>query len=148
MAKVYGALLCTLSALNSKDRTEGCRINANIQSSLSRYFDVDLGPRRLRIFDDEPTDWHSEYGDDPYRHGEYGNNSLRKRAWTLQERELSIRNIHFSRNMVLWECKEKKASNQLTWHEMKPEDVFQPRPIRNDPSESLAPSGPVSLRHR
>lgn len=65
MAKVYGGSLCTLTALSSKDSTEGCRIDANIQSSLSRYLDVDFGPPRVRFFEDEPKYWHSEYGDNP-----------------------------------------------------------------------------------
>lgn len=127
MAKIYGGSLCTFTALSSKDSTEGCHINTNIQSSLSRYLDVDFGPRRVRFFEDEPKYWHSEYGDNPYRREEYGSNPLRKRAL---------------------ECKENKGSTQFPWRDMKPEDDLQPWPIRNDPSESLAPSGPVSLRDR
>ena len=148
MAKVYGGSLCTLTALSSEDSTEGCRVKGSAQPSLSRYLDLDFGRHRVRIFEDEPIDWHSEYGDDLYRHGGYGRNPLRKRAWTLQERELSVRNIHFAQDLVLWECKERKGSNELPWHEKKPEDDFQPWPIRIDPSESLGPNGPVSLRER
>ncbi|KAJ4385962.1 hypothetical protein N0V85_007939 [Neurospora sp. IMI 360204] len=41
---------------------------------------------------------------------------LRSRAWTLQERELSRRIIHFAKNQVLWECAELKATAQRPWH--------------------------------
>lgn len=147
MHKVYGGSLCTLSALRSEDSTGGFRIDANVQK-FGSYVDVDFGLGRVRIFEDEPRDWHSEYGDNPYRHEGYGFHPLRRRAWTLQERELSVRNFHFAGNLILWECLEKKGSNQLPWHEKKPEDDFQPWPIRNDPTESLASNGPVSLRDR
>ena len=148
MAKVYSGSLCTLSALNSKNSNEGCRLGVSGRFSHSRYLDLDFSLRRVRIFMEEPVGWHSEYGDDPYRHEGHGRNPLRQRAWTLQERELSIRNIHFGPNLLLWECKEKKGSNQLPWHEKKLEDDFQPWPIRNSPSESLGLDGPVSLRER
>ncbi|KAL0470187.1 HET domain protein pin-c3 [Neurospora intermedia] len=42
---------------------------------------------------------------------------LRSRAWTLQERELSRRNIHFAKKQVLWECEELKATAQRPWHD-------------------------------
>lgn len=150
MAKVYGGALCTLAALSSEDGTEGCLVNADIQSLQSRYYDLDYGRTggRVRIFEDEAQYWHHEYGDNPYKREGYGCQPLRSRAWTLQERELSIRNIHFSQNMLLWECLERKGSSQLPWHEVKPQDDFKPWPIRNHPNESLAPNGPVALRDR
>ncbi|KAI9764654.1 MAG: hypothetical protein M1840_008151 [Geoglossum simile] len=36
--------------------------------------------------------------------------SLQLRGWTLQERHLSLRIIHFSKNRILWECRESVAS--------------------------------------
>ena len=42
---------------------------------------------------------------------------LRSRAWTLQERELSRRVIHFAKGQVLWECAELKATAQQPWHD-------------------------------
>lgn len=147
MAKVYGGSLCTLSALEAQDSTEGFRIRDDVQN-FGSYIDLDLGPRRVRIFEDKPRDWHLEYGDDHFRHRGFGRKPLRKRAWTLQERELSTRNIHFAGDLILWECRETKGSNQLPWHHMTPVDDFQPWPIRNDPSESLVPNGAVSLRDR
>jgi hypothetical protein len=115
---------------------------------ITVFFDFDLGPHRIRVFEREVQKWHEEYGDNTYRHGEYGENLLRRRSWTLQERELSTRNIHFSQNLVLWQCKTLKASSELPWHEVKLIDDFQPLPIRNSAEESLSPDGPVLVRDR
>ena len=104
MAEVYGQSLCTLAALDSRNSTEGCKIVSDIQN-MGSFLDIDnanshdmLYPGRIRIFEGEPRQWHEEYGDNPYRHADYGNHPLRTRAWTLQERELSRRNIHFGEN--------------------------------------------------
>ena len=101
MAKIYSGSLCTLAALSSRDGAGGCYVEHSAQSTLGRFLDVDFGLRRVRIFEEEPTDWYNEYDDDPYRHGRYGVNPLRERVSTLQERELSIRNIHLPRSMLL-----------------------------------------------
>lgn len=155
MAEVYGKSFCTLAALDSKDSTEGCQLVPKIQK-IGTFLDFDSGDSQndpysycIRIFEGEPREWHEEYGDNPYRHGDYGDiHPLRTRAWTLQERELSRRNIHFGSHQMLWECRELKASTQLPWHHKKPEDDFEPWPIRNDLSENLAPDGPVLMRDR
>jgi hypothetical protein len=154
MAKVYGQSFCTLAALDSKDSTEGCRLVSDIQN-IGKFLEFDSGDSkndrfsyRIRIFEDEPREWHEEYGDNPYRHRDYGNHPLRTRAWTLQERELSRRNIHFGKDQMLWECRELKASTQLPWHHKKPEDDFEQWPIRNQLFEDLAPGGSVQMRDR
>ncbi|KAF2111044.1 hypothetical protein BDV96DRAFT_650646 [Lophiotrema nucula] len=149
MAWLYDSALVTISALSSADSTQDCRVgNPRAATHDRRFFDVDLGAFRIRLFEREILNWHEEYGDDTYRRGEFGANPLRRRAWTLQERELSARNIHFSQNLVLWECKTLKASRELPWHEVKPEDDFQPWPVRNAAQESLLPNGPVQARDR
>ena len=154
MADVYGQSFCTLAALDSEDSTEGCQLVPDIQN-IGTFLEFDSGDKqndpdsyRIRIFEDEPREWHEEYGDNPYRHRDYGNHPLRTRAWTLQERELSRRNIHFGQDQMLWECRELKASTQLPWHHKKPEDDFEQWPIRNQLSENLAAGGPVVMRDR
>lgn len=149
MAGVYGNAIFTICALSSKDSTCGCRV-VNLQAFTHhhRFFDFDAGPYRIRLFERAIHKWHEEYGDDTYRHGEHGENPLRRRAWTLQERELSRRSIHFAQNMVLWQCKTLKASAELPWHEVKPIDAFQPFPIRNSVDETFSPDGPVLARDR
>jgi hypothetical protein len=65
---------------------------------------MNFGSRRIWLFEDKPCDWRDIYGGISY--------PLTQRAWTLQERELSTRNIHFASDLILWECVEKKGSNQ------------------------------------
>lgn len=155
MAEVYGNSYCTLAALSSKDSTEGCRLVPDIQDTICQFLELDAeddnyGPYRIRIFENEPREWHEEYGDDPYRHRGYGNSEtpLRSRAWTLQERELSRRNIHFGKHQLLWECHELKASAQLPWHHKTPVDELEIWPLQNALTESLATNGPVAMRDR
>ncbi|KAL3426417.1 heterokaryon incompatibility protein [Phlyctema vagabunda] len=155
MADVYGNAYCTLAALSSKNSTEGCHVVPKIQESIATFVELDYeddnyGPYRIRVFQDEPLEWHEQYGDNPFRHRDYGSADapLRSRAWTLQERELSRRNIHFGRYQLLWECYELKATAQLPWHHKKPQDDFEMWPIRNELDEILAPSGPVASRDR
>lgn len=154
MADVYGQPLCTLAALDSKDSTEGCQLVSNIQN-IGSFLEFESGDSqndcyscRIRIFEDKPREWYEEYGDDLYKHRGYGNHPLRTRAWALQERELSRRNIHFGKDQMLWECRELKASTQLPWHHKKLEDDFEQLPVRNMLSEDLAPCGPVATRDR
>jgi hypothetical protein len=150
MAAVYGNSIFTIFALSSHSSAGGCRVNAqNTPMKASRYCDINTGAGRIRLFESAPQQWHIEYGDDTYKHGKYSiHNPLRTRAWTLQERELSVRGIHFSANMVLWECRTTKASSEIPWESLAPPDDFRPWPIRNKPTESIEVGGSVLLRDR
>lgn len=103
MASIYGGSYLTLFALSSVDSTQGCRIQPRdtTKPKLSRYQDFGFGAQRVRIFEHWPSYWHLKYGDSPYKHDGYGTNPLRTRAWTLQERELSLRCIHSSQGLLL-----------------------------------------------
>jgi hypothetical protein len=149
MASVYGNALITLSALSSVDSKSGCRIsNRQAITQDHLFFDFDSGPYRIRLFQQEIRKWYEEYGDDTYRHGKYGKNPLRTRAWALQERELSTRNIHFSENLILWECNTLRASSEMPWDSLKPMDDFQPWPVKFSIDESVSCDGPLSVRDR
>ncbi|KAL8961910.1 MAG: hypothetical protein Q9193_001605 [Seirophora villosa] len=165
MADIYGQSYCTLAALSSADSTAGCNLVPNVQDQnvqdqniqdqniqgYRKFFEFDSGPYRIRIFEHEPRAWHEEYGDNPYRHGDYditGKPPLRARAWTLQERELSTKNIHFGKHQLLWECRELKASAQLPWHHKTPEDDFEQPPLRDVATESVAPGRSAAMRDR
>ncbi|KAL8789154.1 MAG: hypothetical protein Q9213_001261 [Squamulea squamosa] len=155
MASVYGQSYCTLAALSSQNATEGCRLVPHIRTAICRSTEIDTQDEyhnsyRIRFFEREPRDWHKEYGDNPYTHSEFGTpeTPLRSRAWTLQERELSVRKIHFSKDQLLWECCELKASAQLPWHHKTTEDDLETFPVRNALTENTVPGGPVAMRDR
>lgn len=134
MADVYGNAVCTLAALSSKDSTEGCHLVSDIQGTTQcSFFDLAVEAdrySRLRIFQNRPAGWETEYQGSP----------LSTRAWVLQERELSQRTIHFAKRQLLWECQELKATAQLSWEEEKqstPELQFAPWAMTNKRSENV-----------
>lgn len=113
MADVYGNAICTLSALSSEDGTQGCRTHKTTENSF-----VDYGS--IRMYRHQPTPWGVEYGDDTTRSGTTSIcNPLRTRGWTLQEVELSRRNILFADRQLLWRCRELKGSAEVPWAEEK-----------------------------
>ncbi len=102
MAIVYAGSVCTLSALGSEDSNGGFFRVTEKKTNFGFRYDLSLGSQRIRVFSCEPNDWDL--------HG-----PLMDRAWTLQERALSNRILHFSRNELLWECKTLRASTDLPW---------------------------------
>jgi hypothetical protein len=122
MADVYGNSLCTISALSSEDGTQGCRINEDLRRSTGNSF-VDIPFNRtthgsIRMYRHPPTPWGVEYGDDITGVRKTTvRNPLRSRGWTLQEAELSRRNIFFADRQLLWRCRELKGTAELPWAE-------------------------------
>jgi len=108
MGDIYANSFCTLAASSSGDSHGGCRLR-NQELNLSQnasYVDIPVGSRRLRIFKSPfPIDWQTEYLAGP----------LRKRAWALQERELSSRVIYYAQNVLLWQCKTSRFCGDLPW---------------------------------
>ncbi|KAL8721178.1 MAG: hypothetical protein Q9181_007763 [Wetmoreana brouardii] len=102
MANVYAGALCTLSALSSKDSTGGFFRTTEKHTDFVFRYDLELGDQRVRVFPCEPNSWSLS-------------GPLMKRAWTLQERELSNRILHFSRDDLLWECKTMKGSLDMPY---------------------------------
>ena len=102
MAIVYAGSICTLSALASEDSNGGFFRVAEKKTDFVFRYDLSLGSQRIRVFPCEPNTW---------RLG----GPVMDRAWTLQERELSNRILHFPRTELLWECKTLKASADLPW---------------------------------
>ena len=114
MGQVYAASLCTLSAAMSENSDSGCRTATSKLPKTENNLPVDLkkGSKRLRFFKRSPQDWNKAWSKGP----------LCKRAWTLQERHLSTRNLFFSEDILLWECRTARASSELPWMQMKIED--------------------------
>ncbi|PMD26414.1 HET-domain-containing protein [Hyaloscypha hepaticicola] len=124
MASIYGCSYVTLAALSSEDGTQGCRIRQRprYKGILSHYQDFDIDTYCIRCFDSWPASWQYEYGDGVYRSEDFGTNPLRKRAWTLQERELPVRSVHFSQGQLLWQCRTMRGSSELPWTTTEEED--------------------------
>lgn len=137
MAKVYSHSSCTLSALSSKDSSEGLHLEPlsegrsymdlmtpshaypagdgdSDSGSVKSYMD-DPFPFRFRLFY-SLDNWQMLYNGKALDGLCDDISPLRSRAWTLQERELSRRIIHYAKNQVLWECAELKAMAQRPWH--------------------------------
>lgn len=137
MGEVYRESICTLCALSSNDGDGGCRVNASGEEvDYLRYVDLDIGEYRIRLIETENNDersiltWDVEYGDDEFKSRPWGGNPLRTRAWTFQERELSVRAIHFSRQTLLWECVEMKGSTEIPHGVIRRYDEFKPVPMQ------------------
>jgi hypothetical protein len=131
MTEVYSNSYCTLTALSSKDGTEGCNESRDLHLNYPGDFtDIDIpheGAEILRFrlfFHDCIKPWSQEYDGEMDTYGTLPQATrenpitvapLRFRAWALQEKELSRRSIHFSRRQLLWECRELRAMAQLPW---------------------------------
>lgn len=114
MAIVYAGSVCTLSALGWEDSNGGFFRVAEKETDFVFRYDLSLGSQRIRVFPCEPNDWGLD-------------GPLMDRAWTLQERALSNRILHFSRNELLWECKTLRASADLPWLQVsKSQSSFSP----------------------
>ncbi|EUC36784.1 hypothetical protein COCCADRAFT_33950 [Bipolaris zeicola 26-R-13] len=143
MASIYGASYVTLAALSSGDSTQGCRTRTRgpEMPKLSRYQDFNFGSQRIRILEDSPVSWDEE-------HEGCGSNPLRTRAWTLQERDLSLRCINFRQGQLLWQCRTMKGSSELPWHEMtRQHDDFVRLPLMLHQEEDFTSDGPAFQRH-
>jgi Heterokaryon incompatibility protein (HET) len=156
MGSIYGGSLVTLAALSSSDSKQGCRIHMKEDKLKYKlkygpgYQDFNFGSQRVRIFTDEPGRWPKIYGDNPFKDsGGYGDEPLRTRAWTLQERELSLRSIHFADTDILWECRTMRGSSEVPWQEvMHYYEEARFAPLKLHSGESLSPDGLVFQRDR
>lgn len=111
MSQVYSRSYCTISASGSVDGHGGCFIPRD-----------SLHVRSCTIIAEPGThEWRSPHRDPdksekiiifphipPWTKSLSG--PLSARAWTLQERELSPRILHYTKNRILWECKVSIAS--------------------------------------
>ncbi|OTA92465.1 hypothetical protein M434DRAFT_387318 [Hypoxylon sp. CO27-5] len=110
MANVYSNAFVTLAASASSDGTQGCRIHNDGDQSFWPYIDIPVTGNReqkcYRVFG-----WSNRWN--PTLEGD----ALQTRGWTLQERELSPRIAHFSKDTLIWECRSLKASINYPWQD-------------------------------
>lgn len=111
MGEIYAGSVCTLCALASEDSYGGFFRATERKMKSDFRFDLSIGSKRIRIFAAEPNDW-----------GLWG--PVMKRAWTLQERELSNRILYFSNYELFWECKTLRATEDVPWLQVSISQVF------------------------
>ncbi|KAI1211173.1 HET-domain-containing protein [Annulohypoxylon truncatum] len=97
MQSVYRHGLLNIAALSAPDDQAGCFFDRDPASVAPTI--VDLGPRDGSIgmfyrFEAEREAWMKDFEGQP----------LLSRAWVLQERILSTRNLYFGSKQVFWEC--------------------------------------------
>ncbi|TRX91753.1 hypothetical protein FHL15_007306 [Xylaria flabelliformis] len=112
MAAIYTGAYVTISASGSSDGTKGCKIH----NDEVPYIDVPLNggelepnnkaQRRYRV-----CAWST------FSENHMDRDPLHSRGWCLQERELSPRVAHFSRDTVRWECRRRQATLVFPWHD-------------------------------
>ncbi|KAJ4186743.1 hypothetical protein NW755_007475 [Fusarium falciforme] len=113
MAAVYSNAYVTVAASSSSDGTGGCRKG---DASDSFFGPADLKwdeedesgnrkTRTIRVFAKPEGHAVTSLSQDP----------LVSRGWTLQERELSPRVVHYSKDTIRWECACQKATLEFPW---------------------------------
>jgi len=118
MASVYSNAYITVSASGSSDGRGGCHILDDERAlgpvdleyselEQSMYGEMEMKYRKFRVFTLSASPLSSILSTDP----------LNKRAWTLQERELSPRVVHYSKDSIRWECRDLKASLEFPWND-------------------------------
>lgn len=103
MGRYYQNALCTIAATAAYDSNDGF-----LTERPGEIYPV--SPVLLARYDD--SDPQEIYADpsNPLWAANVANTPLYDRGWTLQERSLSNRIIHFGRDAVFWECVELQAS--------------------------------------
>ncbi|GAW25628.1 putative heterokaryon incompatibility protein [Rosellinia necatrix] len=106
MAAIYRGAYLTLAASGSSNGTQGCRLR---NGSLP-YVDMPISKRGEKS-SYRMCAWSN------FNHDHMDRDPLHSRSWSLQERELSSRIAHFSRDTVQWECYQSNASLVFPWHD-------------------------------
>lgn len=102
MSDVYRNAYCTIAAAGSNDDQEGVFIKRSEQDvCVLRYNAANTYIAATYASDDVAA------------MVELHKSPLSKRAWTLQERLLSQRTIHFTTSRVIWECQSKLETEDL-----------------------------------
>lgn len=108
MGRYYQNALCTIAATGAYDSSDGFlnerpgELYPVSPVMLGQYNDSDKENHPIQEMYTEPSR--------PLWLFNVSNSPLYDRGWTLQERSLSNRVIHFGRDAVFWECAELQAS--------------------------------------
>lgn len=103
MAEVYSKSYLTIAASGSANGQGGCRVNPDTRS----YGPVDIDCSCTDSECKTPSHPYRIWARDPNPVGAVlGQNPLNQRGWTVQERELAPRVVHYSHDTIRWECSE------------------------------------------
>ncbi|KAI8663240.1 HET domain-containing protein [Fusarium keratoplasticum] len=121
MGRYYQNALCTIAAAGAYDSDDGF-----LTERPGELYHV--SPVLLARYNDSDQPGQEIYADpsNPLWQANVMNTPLYDRGWTLQERSLSNRIIHFGRDAVFWECVELQASEGF------PKGVPQNKPVPSD----------------
>jgi hypothetical protein len=97
MGSVYGGSTINIAASGARDGTVGCFFDRNPswRCQIQTVFD---GSKQL--YDCVSADMY---------YNDLGSMPIHRRGWTLQERLLASRTLHFTSTQVFWECYQKTA---------------------------------------
>ncbi|PVH92224.1 HET-domain-containing protein [Periconia macrospinosa] len=112
MQDVYRNALLSISALGARDDQGGCffeRDPTMIAPTIVRFKPTENGEEKaFRFAREKGESWLLSFVDEP----------LVQRSWTVQERLLAPRTLHFGSKQVFWECREASCC------EMHPQGVY------------------------
>ena len=115
MASVYSQAYCTIAASSSANGNGGCHVDPDSEpygpvSLCLNELDEDGNTvvQRFHVFSSFGKPLVNILRQDP----------LSSRGWTFQERELSNRALHYSKDSIRWECRALKASLQFPWQDV------------------------------
>ena len=127
MADIYQNSLCTIAATGASSSSEGCFLPRPASQVPVRpchlYWDdsTDIDEQKREhgpVLIPSTPQWEISVTQAP----------LHQRAWVLQERSLSSRILHWSKDSIFWECSKLKASE--AWPAGLPCEYSQPGPIK------------------
>lgn len=98
MSFIYGGSTITIAAAGAADGTEGCFLKPH-----GFVGKLHLSPSPNESWDIAPSEFYNSVS----------KSHLAGRAWTLQERLLSPRILHFSKTELFWECRHCDASESF-----------------------------------
>ncbi|KAK3986006.1 pantothenate transporter [Cladorrhinum sp. PSN332] len=126
MADIYANAFLTVAASSSADGSEGCHHHVDDESDpdsdseaqLRSFGPVDIDCPSLCAESDpkaKPITFRLWTRDTFPASRALASDPLLGRGWTLQERELSKRVVHYSRDTIRWECGEVRGTLEFPW---------------------------------
>lgn len=153
MSDVYNNALVTISADAAADASQGLFPNPKVRRTFNEVYPIDCpgpGGKRSRVY--VRPRYEALSGVEGISHAsiEPEESKLSTRGWVLQERVLSPRMLHFSKEELSWVCSTYSHCECRVWPGQRPSDVFRQTPAKagKDPelSHALYMEWPIIIR--